>query len=81
MAVKKFTSRQNPNKQLDLRFCAEAGCEALSIVLSGDLPFSRSPMLSVSLVKRTQLSGINQRRQRNSRRCGAVYNRLRTVPE
>ena len=46
MAVTKFTSRQNPNKQLDLRFCAEAGCEVLSDVLVSDLPFSRSTIFS-----------------------------------
>ena len=80
MAVKKFTSRQKPNIQLDLRFSAEAGCEALSIVLAGELPFSRSAMLSVSVVKRTQLSKINQRQQCKSRRGDAVYNRLSTMP-
>ena len=59
MAVKKFTSRQNPNKQLDLRFCAKAGCEALSDMLVGDLPFSRSAMFSFSLVLSTVCSAVS----------------------
>ena len=69
MAVKKFMSRQNPNTQLDLRFCAEAGCEALSDVLAGDLPFSRSAMLSLRLVKPIQLGNFYQRQRCKSRRC------------
>ena len=53
MAVKKFTSRQNPNTQLDLRLCPSSGCEALSEVLTVDLlspPFSRSVMLQVTVL-------------------------------